>query len=143
MSPEEAIKSLTLAQTDIVALIASRIYPDGSVPQKTTRPFSTFYVPDSKSEGDLSGGSDICRETITLSFYAETRLQAKTLAEYSSRVTPNGLANYKGTVVSGADSLDVMGIFVAKKESKVIDMEDGSDSRLFCESTDFMLVYEK
>lgn len=143
MSPEQAIKSLVLSVVDITSAIADRIYPDGAVPQNATRPFASLGVMDSKQSGDIGGASSVCREKVSLSFFAETRSSAKTLAEYASRMTPNGLVNYSGTVTSGADSLEVMGVFYERSESGIIDFDDGSDLRLFRETSEYIVVYEK
>jgi len=143
MTAEEAIKNLILDIAAVSTLISTRVYPEGAVPQGPTKPFATHTVVDRKQDGDMGGDSDICREVVTLTFFSDTRKEAKALADLCSQKAPNGISNYQGTVTSGGDTLDVMGIFLEKSKGEFINLDDGSNNQLFSESTDYEVVYER
>ena len=74
------IRSITLADASVSALVGSRMYSD-ILPQKATMPAITYEVVDTIANEHLTGIADVAQARIQINSVAKTRSEAIALAD--------------------------------------------------------------
>lgn len=93
---EEALYSLLTNNSNVANIVSTRIYPDGDVPDKPTRPFLTQKRVATAHTNRTHSGKSYQTRSIEIDCYASTPFAAKGLAETIN----TAIDSYKGTVGS-------------------------------------------
>ena len=129
-----AIRTLTIADADVAALVSSRMYSD-ALPQNATLPAVTYFVVDTQPNEHLAGIADVSRARIQIDCFAATRTAA------------NDLANKVRLALEKKHRGDNNGQFINEinlttGERHLVDRpESGSDKRRYITSQDFFVFY--
>ncbi len=148
--PEDALRTILLADPAVAALIDDRVYPleaavamivnpaDASAAMRPYLPFTTYQrTTPSKPEMTLSGPSGLCQFTILLETWGDTFDGAQAVAAAIGAA----LNGYHGTVniSSGATAgtVNVNSADLTDTDSDTVGNEDGSGSPIYQISQQF------
>ncbi len=124
--PEQAIRQILVDDSDVAALVSTRIYR-GDIPQASTLPAIAYILEDAEPMSTLGGHAGLTRSDFTLVCVAATYAGVKDLAE-KVRLAVDG---YKGTVsISGTSAGDNVVVRYARHRSSQDDeirAADGSE----------------
>ena len=128
-----AIRSILLADEDIVAIVGNRVYTDHP-PQKLTIPAIVFWVISGIEVDDMAGPLGFSTERVQVDSYGVTR----TVATQLSRTARATLAGYRGD----SDGVRIRSITQATGQQYLTDRPAvGSDSYRPITSQDFFVHY--
>lgn len=127
-----AIRAVLAADTDVAALVSTRIYPD-SLPQGCTLPAIRYTLITDRSDQHQTAGAALAEAVVQVDCYAAKRLDANTLGN-KSRLA---LARYQGT----AASVQIRDVAPELGRASYDPPDDASDVGAYLYSRDFRAWY--
>lgn len=90
------------ASADVVALVATRIYPHGEAPQDVAKPYITWFTVLGSPENELSDVPGVDRVSIQVDCWTGTPAEARALA-LATRTALEAVAHCTGMPVDGRE----------------------------------------
>ena len=103
LKPEDAVRKLLIDDSTVSALVSTRIYPAGSVPQTPQLPYIVTSRVSRSHTHHMTAGAGLAISRSQIDIYAKTQTKVDTLADGCREA----LDGYRGTVTNGAQSLVV------------------------------------
>jgi len=131
----EIVYALLAADTDVAALVSTRIYPE-SAPQNVTVPYITYEVSSVEHYHHMVNSSGLKAATVMVDCFAATYIAARALAE-KVRLALQG---YTGTVTVGGASVVVQMITLEDDSDVLIQNSGGGQVNMRLCSQDFRII---
>ncbi|MCP4617178.1 MAG: DUF3168 domain-containing protein [Bradyrhizobium sp.] len=123
----------------ITALVSTRIYPAGDVPQAPTLPYLAWFKVDNQHTRHQSGGSDLAQARFQIDAWATTATAAEAIYEALRGV----LDNYSGDMGDPGDSVTVRSCVLDTDSSGFIPPTAGGPRGLQRQTMDFLIWYRE
>lgn len=136
MSAGKAIRAILIADADVLAVVASRIYPN-QAPQDAARPYLVYTVISRDHHNEKSGTSGLCRSRVQIASVGG-RGAYDTADDLANKVRL-ALTNYVGTIASVA----VTSILPDQDGDRFSVPVDGSDETLDAVFQDYFVTYRE
>ena len=133
ISPEEALRSLLISDTDVAALVTARVYPENA-PQGVALPFIVYTVVSGDHDHHMSAASG----NVRLRFQIDCYHRAFTTVRDLGNKVRLALDGYAGTVTTANGSLAVQGILLDSDSNSFRAPDDGSNQGIRRVSMDFI-----
>lgn len=129
------IRTLSIADSDVSALVGTRMYSD-VLPQKCTMPAIAYQVISTVANEELVNVTALTRARIQIDCFAKTRGEANQLAEkVRIALHKKHRGNNSGQWI---DEISLAG----GEEHEFVQPEAGTDQRRFITSQDFFVFYQ-
>jgi len=137
MSVEQAIVQLLKADTDVAALVGTKIYPQ-IAPQNKVYPYIVYHLVTEIPLRHLASASNLSYSRQQLDIFADTYAKAKDLAEKVFQA----LDGFRGLVTYTDGSLFIQ--YLAKDDGNdiTVPIESGSDSPRRRTSVDYIVGHD-
>jgi hypothetical protein len=126
LSIEAALRALMIANTDVLAIVSTRIYPN-LAPQNATFPLIIFQRIASVHDSYMLSASGFVSVNIQVDAYAETYSESKELAD-AIRVALHG---YGGNAYSGAKVLNLQSCILESERDGFDNPDGGKESGVY------------
>ena len=121
----------------ITALIGTRFYPEGGVPESPTTPFATYERTSIERQRSQSGKNGLVQARIQVVAWAETQLSASAIAKAFADV----LDQYRGSMGAPAATVAVRGLSTDPASDQTSPPIDASATGMFATQVDFVVWY--
>jgi len=123
----------------VQALISSRMYPAGDVPQGTALPYVTYFRVEQEHHRHYGGGSGFNRAVFSIDCYAATAKEADAVYD----AVKDALDNYTGNMGEAGATVDVRGAFLETDGDSYNEPTDGSQRGTAVVGSTYVVWYQE
>lgn len=134
LSPREALQTILAAHAGLGALVSSRIYSK-SAPQDAIRPYIVYHQITNIPVNAMGGRTDLVRPYFQVNIWADSNAILNDVAKQVDAA----LADYKGTVIDGTDSLTVQWVEFKDEHDFQDEKDEQTDTLLMGRALDYKM----
>ena len=138
MDAQDAVRILLINDTDVSALVDTRVYSEYA-PQSVAFPYIVMQRVTAQHENYFLGSGGLVQPQLQLDLYTKTKADKDDLMEKVRAV----IDGFRGNVTIGSETLYLQRCQLVRDLTDLVQPQDGSDRQIWRGSLDFELAHEE